>query len=96
MNNEQPILEVDHYGNKEWKLKGEYHREDGPAIETVKGHKAWYLKGKRHRIDGPAVIWSNGFKFWFLNHREYSSKDEWFKRLTPEQQYNYLWSLDDE
>jgi hypothetical protein len=93
--NNQPILEIDQYENKEWKLKGSFHREDGPVVEYNNGHKAWYLKGRRHRVDGPAIEYADGSKSWFLNHKEYTKK-EWFKKLTPEQQYNYLWSLDDE
>lgn len=30
---------------KEWWLNGKRHREDGPAIEWVKGQKSWYLNG---------------------------------------------------
>jgi len=57
------------YYNKE----GNYHREDGPAVEDSRGHKFWYLNGKRHREDGPAFEWASGKKAWFLNgnlHRE--------------------------
>jgi hypothetical protein len=28
-------------GHKEWKLNGEYHRLDGPAIEFVDGTLHW-------------------------------------------------------
>jgi hypothetical protein len=113
--NKEPILEIDEYGNKFWKLNGKSHRENGPAVE-YNGSKYWWLNGKLHREDGPAVEHGNGMlswwlngelhredgpaiispfvKNWFLNNIEYS-EDEWFKRLTPEQQYNYLWSLDE-
>ena len=47
--------------------KGEYHREDGPAIEYSNDAKSWYLNGKRHRADGPAIERANGDKEWFLN-----------------------------
>ena len=60
-------------GTKEWRLNGETHREDGPAIEHANGSKFWYLNGKRHREDGPAVECASGTKYWFLNgkfHRE--------------------------
>ena len=90
--NKEPILEIDEYGNKFWKLNGKSHRENGPAVE-YNGSKYWWLNGKLHREDGPAII-SPFVKNWFLNNIEYS-EDEWFKRLTPEQQYNYLWSLDE-
>ena len=42
-------LEAENYGNgdKEWRLNGEYHREDGPAVERANGDKKWYLNGKK-------------------------------------------------
>ena len=53
-------------------LNGEYHREDGPAVEV--GHNKWWLlNGRYHREDGPAIEYANGSKEWFLNgkrHRE--------------------------
>ena len=60
-------------GDRKWFLNGEYHREDGPAIEIVNGSKYWYLNNKLHREDGPAIERSSGTKEWFLNgkfHRE--------------------------
>jgi hypothetical protein len=44
--------------------KGQYHREDGPAIEYVNGTKEWFINDRRHREDGPARIYSNG-KVWY-------------------------------
>ena len=64
MNN--PEIDID--GNKYWKNnKGQYHREDGPAIKFVNGAKFWYRNGLRHRTDGPAVENANEDKFWYLN-----------------------------
>jgi hypothetical protein len=97
--NNQPILEIDEYGNKWWYIfdgntyRKILHREDGPASETNYGDKSWWLNDMRHRIDGPAVEWAEGDKEWWLNNKEYTY-EEWFKRLTPEQQYNYLWNLE--
>ncbi len=54
---------------------GQYHREDGPAIEYNDGHKSWYINGKRHREDGPAVEWNDGYKRWYLNNRRYSEQE---------------------
>ena len=73
-------VEVDSDGSRYWYLKGQYHREDGPAIEYRDGTKYWYLNGKRHREDGPAVEESNGTKYWYLNgqrHREDGPAAEW-------------------
>ena len=75
-------------GSKAWCLKGQLHREDGPAHEYPDGTKEWYLNGKYHRVDGPAIEYANGSKLWYLNgkpHREdgpakeYASGDrEWW------------------
>ena len=58
---------------KHWRLNGQLHRENGPAVEWSDGVKEWYLNGQRHREDGPAVERPDGTKFWYLNeklHRE--------------------------
>lgn len=69
-----PIPTSDFFGTTRWRLPtGEYHRENGPAIEYADGSKAWYRHGRRHRIDGPAIEWASGGKEWYLNgqcHRE--------------------------
>jgi hypothetical protein len=116
--NNQTTLEIDEYGIKSWKLNGEYHRVDGPAIIYPDGSEYWFLNGFLHRVNGPAVVNSNGYKVWYLNgkyHRDdgpaymetggnkiwYLSgipyiQEEWFKKLTPEQQNHYLWNLNDD
>lgn len=44
-------------GNRVWRNEdGNFHREDGPAIEYSSGDKEWWFDGKRHRTDGPAVV----------------------------------------
>jgi hypothetical protein len=86
-------LRIGDFGQKIWELNGFYHREDGPAIE-YSGSKYWWINGKRHRVDGPAVIYSDGDKSWWLNGIQYTYEN-WFKLLTPEEQYNYLWNLDE-
>jgi hypothetical protein len=43
-------------GNKFWhNAKGQYHRENGPAIELASGAKFWYIDDLLHREDGPAI-----------------------------------------
>jgi hypothetical protein len=81
-------------GSKEWYLNGSLHRIGGPAIKASNGGKEWWVNGFFHREGGPAIEMF-GHKWWFLNGKEYSTKEEWFSELTPEQQYNYLWSLDE-
>jgi hypothetical protein len=89
-----PAVEYDN-GDKEWWFNGEFHREDGPAVEYFNGEKEWWVNGKLHRVDGPAIINNDGSVDWFLNGLRYYFPENWFKALTPEQQYNYLWNLDE-
>lgn len=35
--------------------RGEYHRDDGPAIIRRDGQCSWFYHGKLHRVDGPAI-----------------------------------------
>jgi hypothetical protein len=71
--NVRPKKTVLSNGNIEWRVNGELHREDGPAVERINGYKAWCINGKRHREDGPAVERIDGYKAWCINgkrHRE--------------------------
>jgi len=54
-------------GTRVWRLDGQLHREDGPALEWPDGRRWWYLNGQRHRADGPAVEWPDGRQEWWLN-----------------------------
>jgi hypothetical protein len=75
----KPKLTINGLGDKIWKLpNGDFHREDGPAIEYNNGSKQWWLNGLRHRENGPAVEWGDGDKAWYLN-------DIWH----TEQEYKY-------
>ncbi len=73
--------EIDSHGNKECYLNGEYHREDGTAVEYVGGSKYWFINGKHHREDGPAIEWADGTKYWYLNDKRIncSSNEEFLK-----------------
>ena len=62
--------------------QGQFHREDGPAVEYVNGCKRWYLNDKCHREDGPAVESANGDKHWYLNGKEYTEQ-QWKEKLSP-------------
>jgi len=69
----EPKCKTDREGNKRWYLKGELHREDGPAVEWVDGSKAWFRHDTRHRVDGPAVEYASGTKEWWRDgkfHRD--------------------------
>jgi len=59
----------------EWRLNGELHRTDGPAVERIGGYKEWLINGELHRADGPAVQWANGATEWFLNGVEVTEAD---------------------
>lgn len=52
----------------EYRLNGQLHREDGPAVEYSDGTKVWWVKGKLHREDGPAFEHPDGRKQWWVNH----------------------------
>ena len=66
---------------------GQYHREDGPAIEWSDGrYTAWILNGKNHRVDGPARIkvYLDGTvdQAWFYHGKKMNcSSQEEFERL---------------
>jgi hypothetical protein len=70
----ESVMTVDWLGRKVWKnSKGDYHREDGPAIECPDGTIGWYINGKLHREYGPACEYVNGEKSWWIDgkrHRE--------------------------
>ena len=51
----QPEMKVDSDGRKYWVLNGDYHREDGPAIEDSDGSKWWFLNDEE-------VTWQQLFR----------------------------------
>ena len=63
---DQPEKTTTEDGAVEWRLKGELHREDGPAVERPDGTKGWFSRGKQHREDGPAIEYDDGSKDWYL------------------------------
>ena len=67
-----------------WYLNGEFHREDGPAVEDADGYKSWYLNGELHREDGPAYEHADGYKEWWVNGEELS-EDEFNARTTTKE-----------
>jgi len=54
--------EVKYFYNTE----GQYHRDDGPAVEWFSGSKEWWHNGKLHRIGGPAIDFKNGLREWWV------------------------------
>jgi len=76
--NDKPAIVWDD-GSKWWYKKGELHRENKPAIESV-GARWWYKEGGLHRIDGPAVFCS-GADYWYYEGKQIkcSSTEEFLK-----------------
>ena len=64
-----PNPETDGDGTRRWHNHlGQFHRIDGPAIESPNGDREWWVEGKRHRDDDlPAVEGSDGYKEWRQN-----------------------------
>jgi hypothetical protein len=60
--------------------KGQYHREDGPAIEYANGTKSWYKNDFLHREDGLAIEYVDGHKSWYLEGKEYT-EEEYNKKM---------------
>ena len=103
----KPVMKQYANGDKEWYLKGELHRVDGPARERADGSKEWFLNDKRHRVDGPAVEYADGYKVWYLNdelhrvdgpavERADGSKAWWLnnKEYTEEEFLKWKWKQD--
>ena len=66
MSKDEPVCEVDEYGNQKWRLNGKLHREDGHAVEFAGGTTEWWLRGQLHREDGPAIEYGDGTTIWCL------------------------------
>ena len=98
---------TDVWNRKVWQnQKGEYHRLDGPAVESSNGGKEWWEYGKLHRLNGPAIEYANGGKSWYQNgslHRLdgpaliYGKEKEWYKNgYKFESKDNFFESLTEE
>ena len=79
-------LKIDELGNKYWLTEnGEYHREDGPAIEYTDGSKHYFQNNIRHRLDGPAREYSDWYEcnLWYFNGKiiPVSSQEEFEQYL---------------
>jgi len=60
---------------REWRLNGNLHREDGPAVEYADGTREWWVNGKLHREDGPAIEWADGDQEWWVNGEPVSREE---------------------
>jgi hypothetical protein len=79
--------------------EGQFHREDGPAIEYLNGDRRWFINGKHHRDGGPAIEYTNGDKYWMKYgrfHREdgpavedaNGQKEYWLNHKRYDRDYN--------
>ncbi len=73
-------------GTKAWFKNGQWHREDGPAVEYLNGTEKWFANDKLHRTDGPALI--RGNKNRKNRYVEYWINDE---KVTQEAQELFNW-----
>jgi hypothetical protein len=53
-------------GSQMYRLKGRFHRLDGPALIDMDGTEEWYKHGLRHRLDGPAIICPDGDEIYYI------------------------------
>jgi hypothetical protein len=60
-------ITTDDEGTIFYRVNGQLHREDGPAVIHPDGGKEWWLNGERHRSRGPAIIYSDGSQEWYRN-----------------------------
>lgn len=90
-----------------WMRDGEYHRDGGPAMVTVRtvdgtvALEAWYRNGVRHRTDGPAQreFHDGGFlhEMWYVDGVLSSVDDQpSFILSRPDGMHVYRWHKDDQ
>ena len=82
MNYQIYVVKVFSNGDKYWYRNGDFHRDDGPAIECANGDKHWYQNDQRHRTDGPAIEYANGVKYWYLNGKKLT-ESEFYQQTKP-------------
>ena len=81
----EPFCTTHVSGDKYWRNKeGQFHRDDGPAIELPNGKKEWYQNGELHHIDGPAVEYADGEKEFYVRG-EYCKTFKQFFDAIPEE-----------
>jgi hypothetical protein len=82
---------ADDFGNRLWQLNGEYHRDNGPAVERT-DNQIWFQHGVKHRDGGPAEItevYGQHVEVWYQHgqiHRQdgparvkHAVVSEWFR-----------------
>lgn len=65
-----------------WYRKGNFHREDGPAVIQDGFGEEWYRYGELHRVGGPAWVSHRGEGCaWYYENRHITSAKE-YQHLT--------------
>jgi hypothetical protein len=67
----KPIKEICSDGTVRYILRGQLHREDGPALVFSYGLMEYWQYGKLHRTDGPARIFPDGYEEWHANGKHH-------------------------
>ena len=62
-------------GCRSWWRDGQWHRDDGPAVECADGYRAWFRDGRLHRDDGPAVEYVDGRREWWRDGKRVPSPE---------------------
>ena len=76
------------FGDKFWyNSDGQYHREDGPACDYIKGPKEWRRNGELHRVDGPAIEHTNGSLAWYFENQLHRTCGPAITRLDGSNEY---------
>ena len=63
----EPVHFIDAEGTQSWRVNGQRHRIDGPAVVWADGTQEWYVNDQLHRTNGPAVIYADGHQEWFIH-----------------------------
>jgi hypothetical protein len=78
--NLKPVRRVDARGNQRWRLNGQLHRTDGPAVVWASGTQEWWVNDQRHRTDGPALMLVSGYHAWFIDDKDITKQvKKWMK-----------------
>ncbi len=62
---------IDTSGTKIWRLNGNLHRENGPAIICTDGYKEWWINGKLIASKGMKYRFHDGKYIVYKNYEEF-------------------------
>lgn len=70
-----------------FRVNGQLHREDGPAVIFPGGDQYWFRNNQLHRQDGPARILFDGTEEWWENGQRHRIGDPAIIRLDGHQEW---------